>query len=262
VPPLRGSPFGVTRRAMSTVTRGNEFEEKVLAAIVRELNAERLGLLPSACKVYRGKGYYSPARNADILIDISIEVTLPRAAKWSILWAWECKDYRNPLPVGEVEEFWAKLQQIGGVNVKGGIATSGPLQVSALEFAQSKGLAIIRLMPDANLAIVGAFDGFESLRRELYGDDPVPPRDIGRDTFRALTEADFMVGPFHRTRHLYGAIRNGVVESWADLFESELAIDELDALPSTIERKASPLGWVLEGLRRFTRFMTNREVGL
>jgi hypothetical protein len=104
-----------------------------------------LGLLPASCSVYRKKGYYSRDRDREIVLDVSIELTLPGATNWSILWAWECKDYLSHVPASDLEEFWAKLQQIGGVNVKGGFATTAALQQGAMCFAKSKGISVVRL---------------------------------------------------------------------------------------------------------------------
>jgi hypothetical protein len=106
---------------------------------------------------------------------------LPGCPHWSILWAIECKDYQHPLPVSEVEEFWAKLQQIGGVNVKGAIAVTGTLQSGAMAFAESKGIDVFRILPDdrmvpANsswcvlpLAAAGLFAWLSSLKPIAWG---------------------------------------------------------------------------------------------
>ncbi len=100
---------------MSTVTKGDAFEGPVFVAIKRELEANRLGLSPSSAKVFQKKGYYSAARDGDIVVDISIEVWPPEANNWSLLWVCECKDYTGSLPVNDVEEFRAKLEQIAGL---------------------------------------------------------------------------------------------------------------------------------------------------
>lgn len=134
--------------------------ENVCEIIAAELQGGRLGLLPSACRVFNRKGYYSRDRDAEIIVDVSIEVTLPGVGDWSLLWVWECIDYRNPVPVDDIEAFYAKLQQIGGVNIKGGVATRGILDAEALRFARSKGIAVIRLMPDDSTIVIYAADGF------------------------------------------------------------------------------------------------------
>ena len=95
---------------MSTVSRGNLFEDRVFDALRKEVNAERLGLLPKQCTLHQKKGYYSRDRDSNIIVDISIEVCLPNASDWSMLWVCECKDYSGSLPVNDVEEFKAKLE--------------------------------------------------------------------------------------------------------------------------------------------------------
>ena len=104
---------------MSTVAKGDTFEQSVFDALSEELKGDRLGLSPSTAKLFRKKGYYSHDRKTDIIVDMSIEVWPPDADNYSILWVCECKDYGHPIPVDDVEEFKAKLDQIAGKNVKG-----------------------------------------------------------------------------------------------------------------------------------------------
>lgn len=139
---------------MNTVSKGDQFEDRVFKAIKNELVSERLGLLPKSCQIFRKKKYYSKNRKAHIEIDISIEVFLPEATDWSFLWAMECKDYKGALPVNNVEEFHAKIQQIAGDNVKATLILSGALQKSALEYCKSIGIGVVRLLPDNQIQSV------------------------------------------------------------------------------------------------------------
>lgn len=132
---------------MSSVAKGNAFENRVFAAITAELNNERLGLAPKSSFAFQKKGYYSRDRDSDIVVDISIEVWLPNANCWSMLWVCECKDYGSAVPVDDVEEFKAKLDQIAGANKKGVIAVTGTLQHGALNYARANGIGIVRLLP-------------------------------------------------------------------------------------------------------------------
>jgi hypothetical protein len=136
---------------MNTTAKGDAFEKQVYDAILKEINSERLGVLPHSCQLYRKKAYYSEARKSNIIVDLSIEVTLASANKLSFLWIWECKDLAKPIPVDDVEEFHAKLEQIGSDNIKGGIAVTGGLQKSALSYANSKGIAVVRIMPSGQI---------------------------------------------------------------------------------------------------------------
>ena len=133
---------------MSTVAKGDAFENRVFAAITDELNGDRLGLSPKAASAFQKKGYYSRDRDSDIIVDISIEIWLPNADRWSILWVCECKDYSGAIPVDDVEEFKAKLDQIAGANKKGIMAVTGALQQGALKYARANGIGIVRLLPN------------------------------------------------------------------------------------------------------------------
>ena len=146
-------------------SRGEAFEDRVFRLIREELDRERLGLLPHACAIFRRKGYRSRDRGTDIVVDVSVEMVLPNAPTWSLLWAWECKDYKGPVGVEDVEEFWAKLQQIAGANVKGGLASSAALRRGALRYAKSKGLAVVRVLPDDHIDWLLHMEGTASLER-------------------------------------------------------------------------------------------------
>jgi hypothetical protein len=133
---------------MSSTARGNAFEDRVFSAISAELQGDRLGLSPKLATVHKKKGYYSRDRDDEIIVDISVEVWLPGADRWSLLWVCECKDYSHRVPVDDVEEFKAKLDQITGANKKGVMAVSGALQEGALRYARANGIGVMRLLPD------------------------------------------------------------------------------------------------------------------
>lgn len=69
---------------------------------------------------------------------------MPTQIGISMLILVECKDYSSPVPVNEVEEFWAKIQQVTGANVKGVLASTNAFQAGTLAFAKSKGFALLR----------------------------------------------------------------------------------------------------------------------
>ncbi|MDR0307022.1 MAG: restriction endonuclease [Chitinispirillales bacterium] len=105
-------------------------------------------------KAYQKKGYYSKDRQSEIVTDISIETFLPDASEYSLLTVIECKDYNAAVPVDDIEEFHSKVQQIAGDNVKAIFATSAALQKSALNYAKSKGIGVIRYLPDDQVKVV------------------------------------------------------------------------------------------------------------
>ena len=127
---------------------GKEFERKVLNIFREELEHNRLFVKSDFCKIHHRKGYYSKDRNGKIIVDISIEVFLPGESDYSILIVLECKNYNHPVPVDDVEEFFSKLQQISGANVKGIIISSNLFQIGALNYSRSKGIGLVRVFDD------------------------------------------------------------------------------------------------------------------
>lgn len=133
---------------MNKVKKGNIFEDKVFKYITTELSNDRLHVNSSRSKAYQKKGYFSNDRQSEIITDISIETFLPDALDYSLLTIIECKDYNTEVPVNDIEEFHSKVQQIAGNNVKAIFVTSAALQKSALSYAKSKKIGVIRYLPD------------------------------------------------------------------------------------------------------------------
>ncbi|WP_144007140.1 restriction endonuclease [Pelomonas sp. KK5] len=196
---------------MNSVSRGNLFEDRVFSALQREVNAERLGLLPKQCALFQKKGYYSRDRDSDVIVDISVEVTLPGASTWSMLWVCECKDYSGSLPVNDVEEFKAKLDQIAGKNVKGLMAVTGALQSGSLAYARSNGIGLVRLLPSDQVDWLMYLETGQSFRSKL---DPA-------EFNRAFTN------PGHRARNkdFFGRSDGYLFESWHGLLRKALSAD-------------------------------------
>jgi hypothetical protein len=197
---------------MDTRKKGDAFEQKVFNAIKEELSGEKLGLSPTTCQLYQKKSYYSRDRASGIIVDISIEVWLPNAEKWSILWVCECKDYSSPVPVNDLEEFKAKLNQIAGVNIKGVFATSCALQKSALSYARSNGIGIIRMLPGDQIKWI------MHLMTDRSYDDPLNPffRPKELDTtefYHALTIQDYESSD----RTFFGSDDGYIFGSWGSL---------------------------------------------
>lgn len=132
---------------MSTVAKGDAFEDEIYSLLKRELEDGRLGIDANSAWIYQKKAYYSKDRDKDVVVDISIEVWPPDAENYSLLWVCECKDYDSSIPVDEIEEFKAKLDQIAGKNVKGVVATRRSFQQGALTYARNQGVGLVRMMP-------------------------------------------------------------------------------------------------------------------
>jgi hypothetical protein len=195
---------------MTSTARGNAFEDRAFEAIKRELKDDRLGLSPALASPFKKKGYFSRDRAAEIVVDLSIEVWLPSADRWSLLWVCECKDYTGAIPVDDVEEFKAKLDQIAGANKKGMMIVSGALQQGALNYARSNGIGVVRLLPDAQVEHV-LYHMTTSMLSE-------PKRLNSSEFTRALTQPAF-VG---RNRDFYAASGGYIFGDWRSLLKTYL----------------------------------------
>ncbi|MDR1149316.1 MAG: restriction endonuclease [Spirochaetaceae bacterium] len=148
---------------MNTVKKGNDFEDKVFKYINTELLNDRLHVSRKRSKAYQKKDYFSKDRQATIITDISIETFLPDASDYSLLTVIECKDYNSAIPVNDIEEFHSKVQQIAGDNVKAIFVTNAVLQKSALNYAKSKGIAVIRYLPDNQVKLLLQFMTYDTI---------------------------------------------------------------------------------------------------
>ena len=122
----------------------------------------------------------------------------------------ECKDYSGSIPVDDVEEFKAKLDQIAGANKKGVMILSGALQRSALKYARANGIGIVRLMPDdqvRHLISNMSWKGWEAMQRRK-------PTEFAE----ALTQADYVA----TNRKFYAAWGTDRFDDWRSILKGSL----------------------------------------
>ena len=131
--------------------RGRSFEIEVMRRLEMELQSGMLGIDPAWATVFHRRKYPSPDRGKPIVVDVAVEVTRPGAAEPFLTWIWECKDHVRPVPVGAVEEFQAKLMQIGASRCKGTVASRSGFQESAVNTARKWGIGLVRMHPDGSL---------------------------------------------------------------------------------------------------------------
>jgi Zn-dependent peptidase ImmA (M78 family) len=133
---------------MDTVKRGDIFEKRSFQIITTALNERRLGVYSEYCRVYQKRPYYSRLRENNIVFDLSIEVWPPGADRCHFLYLIECKDYEGTIPVSDIEEFIAKIQQVAGINVKGIFITTGDVQESGLKLLRNLNFMFIKVSGD------------------------------------------------------------------------------------------------------------------
>ena len=128
----------------SSNQKGDALEQLIFDLFEAEINDGRFWAKQENCKIFRKKGYYSKDRGKEIIFDVSIEIFLPNATEYSSLVLIECKNYGHRVPVDDTEEFFAKVQQVAAANSKAIIASTASYQSSALAYAKSKGIGLIR----------------------------------------------------------------------------------------------------------------------
>ncbi len=130
---------------------GESFELEIKEALERELRQGEWGIAPECVKIFHRKAYYSQLRNKPIIMDVSIELYRPRLDTPYLIWVWECKDYKERVPVDDVEEFHAKLEQIKIHKTRATIVCRNGFQESSVAYAKSMGIGLARLLPDGCL---------------------------------------------------------------------------------------------------------------
>lgn len=132
---------------MNTIKVGDALEDEVFKTFKKYLESGELGISSDCAKIFQKKGYYSRDREKDIKVDISIELWPPGSTNYSLLIVIECKSLAKGVPVDDIEEFKAKLDQIGGKNIKGIIVTRSVFQTGSKKYAENQGIALARAMP-------------------------------------------------------------------------------------------------------------------
>lgn len=138
---------------MSTVAKGNELEELTFAVFSSLIKNNELPFVNGKyAKLYSKREYYSKDRESNIIVDMAIELKYENADKPSLVCVIECKNYSHSVPVNDVEEFYAKIDQILGKNTKGILVVNGALQEGAIRYAKAKGIAVLRISENTNPA--------------------------------------------------------------------------------------------------------------
>lgn len=169
---------------------GESFEEEVYGLISKIVKENRFMVSFPNVRILRKPRYYSKDRGTEIEFDISVEKYLGnpdenKNMRPSIIIIVECKDYSNSIPVDDVEEFHAKLQQVGADNTKGMMITKkGCFQRSALTYASTMGIALARIIPPNQVEFVL----FECLRSSYQ----VSEREKIERRNRPLIEKDYV----------------------------------------------------------------------
>ena len=133
------------------MSKGATYEQDVLNKVQDELSRGNFGIDPILARVRHKPNYFSRDRGKDIIFDVSIEVLRKAAAEPYWVWIWECKNYGHTVPVDDVEEFHAKLSQVGADQTKGSMITPVGFDRGGVVYARSKGIGLWRFISQENL---------------------------------------------------------------------------------------------------------------
>lgn len=194
---------------MNTVSKGNSLENETFNLLKRELELGKLGIDSLSGRIFQKKGYYSKEREKEIIVDISIEVWLPNAKNYSLLWVCECKNYNHSIPVDDIEEFKAKLDQIAGKNVKGVVATKNSFQSSARKYATNQGIGLVRIMPDEQVNWI-----MHSMTTTMLFENKLNSQEFKA----ALTTEDYLA----QNRNFYSVFDGYIFGNWQSLLQHTL----------------------------------------
>ena len=172
-----------------TKNTGARLESEVYDAVDKLIKSNDFLVSEPNVKVRKKPKYYSKDRHALIEFDVSVEKYLADPDKIkdlhpSMIIVLECKDYNRAIPVDDIEEFHAKLQQIGADNTKGIMITrTGGFQKSALMYSKAKGITLARILPEDQIHYIL----YCRNRFGLYD----PHRTV-LQSFKALTEITYI----------------------------------------------------------------------
>src|SRR5687768_9103800 len=103
---------------MVSNNKGLAFEKKVHDILIGLLNNDELGISGRYYTIYHQRKLYSYLGKSDIKFDLVIEFYRNEGLKPVFYVLVECKDYTSPVPASDLEEFYAKAQQVLHANFK------------------------------------------------------------------------------------------------------------------------------------------------
>jgi hypothetical protein len=225
---------------MTTTARGEEFEKQIYNDLEQMVLDGRFFARKECCRVFHKKGYFSKDRQKEIVFDVAVEISLPGSDEPSVLVLIECKNYAGRVPVDDIEEFYAKVQQIAPAGLKAIVASRSSFQEGAFAFAKSKGIGLLRHFSPDSLEWV--------LRRSASGS--VSAGNAASNAYYALRQQDFLGSYFDYFCFFGEKYTASLFEFFGALLRDILTADDAAA----VETDADP---------RFTvPFLTNDQIEL
>ena len=192
----------------SSVAVGDSLEIAIRDLLESEIAAGRFWAKRANCKIFRKKGYYSKDRASKIVFDVSIEVYLPKATEYSMLVLVECKNHKRTVEVGEVEEFYAKVQQVAAAGGKAVVASTASFDRGSQAFAKSKGMGLIRYFDSSNFKWELRRSSSASARGTDASEAAFVEEGISREDFRSTAFDLYLQSPTRLTNSLWDFVED------------------------------------------------------
>src|SRR3989304_9458113 len=200
-------------RVLTTNQAGDALEERVRDYFQAEIDADRFWARKASCKVFWKKGYPSKDRNAKIVFDLSIELYLPGSKEYSALVLIECKNYNHSVPVNDIEEFFAKVQQVAAANAKAVLASTASFQAGTREFAKSKGVGLLRYFNPHDFKWELKRSPSATARSTSPEDSYLVDQGLSQQDFRSLAFDLYLQSPTRETNSLWDFVEDLILDS-------------------------------------------------
>jgi hypothetical protein len=154
---------------------GMALEEEVFRLLQRMLENDDLPYQKELCRLHRRRSYFSADRKANVNFENVIEVftrdsvDAPEAKPTHVAF-FECKDHGRSVEVGRIDEVVGRLNASFGLSMKAYVVTRRSFSSGALQTANSKGIGLIKLMPEGKVTFLmhlQTLDSIETSRREF-----------------------------------------------------------------------------------------------
>jgi len=189
-------------------------EDEVFAILQSMIDADRLPYKKDQCRVYRRRAYHSPDRGGPVNFENVIEVfrspDFADDTKPAHVVFYECKDQGRNVEVGEIDEIVARLGVSFGLSMKAYVVTRKRFSRGALNTASSKGIGLIKIMPEDKLHFVIELLTVQSIAAKR--------RAFPQRTLRALMDTDYISS----NERVYGADNGYCFASFERMLQDHL----------------------------------------
>lgn len=136
-------------KRVSTVAKGDAFENRVFIKLKELLESDMLALSSKHSKIFQQRKYKGKSGN-EVTFDIVIESYHADSNECANLTVIECKDYKSTIPVDRIRNFASSIDDVGAN--KGYFITTSNFQKGVINHAKSSKIGLARF-PSSDLEL-------------------------------------------------------------------------------------------------------------